>query len=156
MNLTEALKALKEGKRIRRKGWYKKSSYQLKEWHMSSSDQLNDEVLTFGGKWCAYLTLSTLDINADDWEVVEGTYITKDEKEYLENLLRLYRDDYDFTFEKVMRNEHLYLKIVLLPYNEDDAVENMFLPLFGINKPMFEGLEKNDLYEADDLKHFIE
>lgn len=145
MNLTEALKALNEGEKIRRKGWFIKTPYQLK-----------DGVLTCGGKWCAYLTLNTLDINADDWEVVEEAYITKDEKEYLENLLRMYRDDYDFTFQKVMRNGHLYLKIVFVPYSEDEAFEIMLLPLFGINKPMFCGLEENDLYKADDLNLFHE
>lgn len=144
MNLIEALKALDEGKKIRRKGWFAKAPYQLK-----------DGVLNIGNRWCAYLALSTSDLHADDWEVVEEAYITKDEKDYLENLLRIYRDDYDFTFEKVTRNEHLYLKIALIPYKEDEAIEYMFLPLFGINKPMFEGLEEND-YEADDLKLFKE
>ena len=153
MNLTEALKALNEGKKIRRKGW--KSSYQLKGWFLESCPQFNSKVLTLGGKWCAGLTLTPLDILGDDWEVEDG-YITKDEKEYLENFLRIYRDDYEFSFEKVMRNGHLYLKISFVPFKftEDDAVEIMLLPLFGLNKPMFEGLEKDILYTGADLKLF--
>lgn len=145
MNLTEALKALKEGKRIRREGWSSRISYQFK-----------DGVLLARGKQVFYIILSVLDFKADDWEVAEETYITEDEKEYLENLLRLYRDDYDFNFEKVMRNENLYLRITLIPYNKDATSEFMLLPLFGLNKPMFEGLEKNWLYITDDLKLFKE
>ena len=145
MNLKEALKALNEGKKIRRM-FYKKPSYQFK-----------DGVLLTDGKPSSCFCLNVFDLNADDWEVVKEFYITKDEKEYLENLLRLYRDDYDFTFEKVMSNEHLYLKIAFFPYNEDNyPVENMFLPLFGINKPMFEGLEINHLYNFVDLNLFHE
>ena len=145
MNLKEALKALNEGKKIRRKGFFNKPSYQFK-----------DGDLLVGGNPALSFTLNVLDLNADDWEVVEEAYITKDEKEYLENLLRLYRDDFDFTFGKVMRNGHLYLKIVFIPYSEDDIGEIMLLPLFGLNKPMFEGLETNYVYDVDYLKIFKE
>ena len=118
MNLTEALKALSEGKKIRRKGFFNKPSYEFK-----------DGALLVEGNPALSLTLNVFDFEADDWEVVEEAYITKDEKEYLENLLRLYRDDFNFTFGKVMRNGHLYLKIVFIPYSEDDIGEIMLLPL---------------------------
>ena len=145
MNLKEALKALSEGKKIRRKGFYCKPSYQFK-----------DGSLLVDGKPDLCVTLNVFDLKADDWEVVEKAYITEDEKVYLENLLRPYRDDFNFTFGKVMRNGHLYLKIVFIPYSEDDIGEIMLLPLFGINKPMFEGLELNYRYTADYLKLFKE
>lgn len=145
MNLKEALKALSEGKKIRRKGLINKPSYQFK-----------DGVLLAGGKLSLCLTLNVFDLNADDWEVVEEAYITKDEKEYLENLLQPYRDDYDFAFEKVMRSGRLYLRLDFIPYNEDEALEIMLLPLFNLNKPMFEGLEINCYYTANDLKLFKE
>lgn len=143
MTFGEALKAFSEGKKIRRKGFLNKLSYQFK-----------DGALFVGGNPSFDLTINGFDLEADDWEVVEEVYITKDEKEYLENLLRLYRDDFNFTFEKVMRNGHLYLKIVFIPYDEDDIAEIMLLPLFGLNKPMFEGLETNYCYNADYLKLF--
>ena len=145
MNLIEALKALNEGKKIRRKGWFEKAPYRLR-----------DGALNIGNQRCMFMCLSAFDIHADDWEVAEEAYITKDEKEYLENLLRLYRDDYNFTFEKVKRKGRLYLRINLIPYNEDEVYEIMLLPLFGLNKPMFEGLEINDLCNIDDLKLFKE
>jgi len=145
MNITEALKELNDGKKIRRKGWFEKAPYQLR-----------DGALNLGNKRCMFMCLSAIDIHADDWEVVEEAYITKDEKEYLENLIRLYRDDYNFTFEKAMHNGRLYLRITLIPYNEDEVREIMILPLFGINKPMFEGLEISYLYNVDDLKLFKE
>ena len=126
MNITEALKALSEGKRIRRYGLFGKPSYQIK-----------DGVLFAGGKPTSCITFNVFDLNADNWEVVEEFYITKDEKEYLENLIRLYRDDYNFTFEKVMRNGRFYLRITLKPYSEDEVRENMLIPLICFNKPMF-------------------
>ena len=145
MNLAEALKALSEGKKIRRKGFFNKPSYQFK-----------DGSLLVGGNPDLSLTFNVSDIRAEDWEVVEDAYITEDEKEYLENLLRPYRDDFNFTFGKVMCNGHLYLKIVLIPYDEDDRSEIMLLTLFGLNKPMFEGLETNHVYDVDYLKIFKE
>ena len=145
MNLTEALRALNEGKKIRRRGWFANTPYQLR-----------NGVLTIGKKLCGNITLSATDLQADDWEVgEEAGYITEDEKEYLENILQPYRDEYDFTFEKTTSNCRLYLKITLIPYN-GDTERSMLLPLFGLNKPMFEGLDINFLYDVDDLKLFKE
>ena len=117
MNLTEALRALNEGKRIRRKGWFEKASYQLK-----------GGSLNIGEKSSMFMHLTVIDLKADDWEVVEEAgYITEDEKEYLENILRLYRDEYKFTFKKE-RLCRLYLKITLTPYNGDGKI-CIYLPV---------------------------
>ena len=144
MNLTEALKALNEGKKIRRRGWFANTPYQLR-----------NGVLTIGKKLCGNIILSVRDLQADDWEVgKEAGYITEDEKEYLENILRPYRDEYKFTFKKE-RLYRPYLEITLTPYNGDGKI-CIYLPLFGLNKPMFEGLDGDFLYDVDDLKLFKE
>lgn len=135
MNLTEALKELYGGKKIRRKAWFKSMSYQLK----------NE----------AFITLSTRDILADDWEVVKEDILTKDEKEYLENILLPYTDNYVFTFRKTKFNEHYYLRMTLIPYDEEaDEIEYINLPLYRLNKPVFANLEEDYLYNLNDLKLF--
>ena len=72
MNLEEALKALKDGKKIRRKPWEAKETYEMKAGKSLSSE----------GKWKNCLVLTSDDILADDWEAIDReSILSKKEKE---------------------------------------------------------------------------
>ena len=72
MNFTEALKALYEGKKIRRTSWGTNRAYQMKAGKSLSSE----------GKWKNCLVLTSDDILADDWEAIDReSILSKKEKE---------------------------------------------------------------------------
>ena len=137
MNFADALNALYQGKKIRRKAWSMNTSYQLKNG--------------------AFITFNTKDLLAEDWEAV-GTedLLSRKEKEYLENLLRPYLDSYEFIFEKESKDEQDFLKISIFPYDEYKKIKRIYLPLYEISEPMFVSLEKDYEYTADDLNLFHE
>lgn len=147
MNVTEALKALNEGKKIRRVSWGTNKAYGIEK----------EESISFGGKFkkCIYLTYK--DLQADDWEVVDRKNIlSKKEKEYLENILNPYLDSYEFTFEKESKSKNDFLKITIYPYGGYKEINHIYLPLYEAREPMFENLEKGKTYMADDLNLFHE
>lgn len=148
MNFTEALKALYEGKKIRRTSWETNKAYQMKA----------DNSLSYEGTLTECIYLSSEDLRAEDWEAVEKVILlNQKEKEFLESVLRPYTDSYDITIEKKMGDENqYYLDIVLFPHwGSDIRVERFCLPLSGIDKGlMFGHLKKDYQYTADDLNLF--
>ena len=150
MNFTEALKALYEGKKIRRVSWETNKAYQMKA----------DKSLSYEGTLAEYIVLSSEDLRAEDWEAVEKVILlNQKEKEFLENVLRPYTDSYDITIEKKMGDENqYYLDIILFPHRGSDSrVERFCLPLSGVNEElMFRYLKKDYQYTSDDLNLFHE
>ena len=147
MNLEEALKALKEGKRIRRKAWESKETYEIKEGKSLLSE----------GKWKNCLVLTYSDILADDWEAIDReSILSKKEKECLENFLSLYPDNYGFVFERELIHKQYFLKIGIFPWKSGEKDEYIYMPLSPISENMFSKLEEHHLYTADDLGLFRE
>ena len=87
MNFSKALELLKQGKKARRKEWGKSTKIFIR------NEQLfvgNDEEECNYVNTSAYCILS--DILADDWEEYKEPLLTKEEKEYLKALLKVYRN----------------------------------------------------------------
>lgn len=148
MNFADALNALYQGKRIRRKSWESKHTYRMQA----------DKSLSFGMAWAKYIVLDSQDLLADDWEIVEKEILlNQKEKEFLESVFRPYTGSYDITIEKKTGDENqYYLDIILFPHRDSDSrVERFCLPLTGVNEElMFGNLEKDYQYTTDDLNLF--
>ena len=81
MNFEEALKLLKAGKKIRRKGW--------KEDHDKRCFIFGDELCCESeGGVIGYVGLSIKNMLADDWEEYKEPLLTEEEKEYLRRIIK--------------------------------------------------------------------
>lgn len=88
MNQIEALQALAEGKRIRRKVWSNKDCFL----EFNDKGELVDENGFFVEQDSLEFTVSLKrDLIDDDWELYT-VILTKDEKEYLEYVLKPFKD----------------------------------------------------------------
>ena len=79
MTFEEALKAIKEGKKVRNKGW--SSSVYLKKYF--------DRVVNQDGKT---MNLTITSMLSDDWEEYKEPILDEEEKKYLSAVIKPFRD----------------------------------------------------------------
>ena len=105
MTFEEALKAIKEGKKVGNKGW--SSSVYLKKYF--------DRVVNQDGKT---MNLTITSMLSDDWEEYKEPVLDEEEKEYLSAVIKPFRDRVVY-----IRKGNEY--IVLHYFREDTMYVNM-------------------------------
>lgn len=148
MNLLEALKALTEGKKIRRESWDRTPYIYIDK---------NGELRNSTGD----LTNIVIGVENDDWEIVEEPVLDKQEKNYLENFLRPYTKRYDKILIKKTSEEeegcsHFNILITFYVYafkDDTDYADYASLPYFDADD-MYVGMEAEKFYTLDELGLF--
>lgn len=146
MTIEEAIKALKEGKKIRRKTWEVIKYIQLDK----------DGIIRDDGDCEATFILKSDSIVGDVWEIFEEPILDKQEKKYLENFLRPFTKRYDKILIAKASNEAFYwLDIDFYTFKNGIASTNTIeLPTFGKGEHMYEGMKEFNYYTLEELGLF--
>ena len=140
MTIVEAVKALDEGKKIRRNDWSKDDYVTLKD----------NKVVSQNG-WSSGLCIE--DFSADWWEEYKEPVLDEKEKEYLSAVIKPFRDKVKY-IEKVNMyfscNEN-YEYILSELGGKDKGVINTFtLPYFPKGS-MYKGMKAGKRYTLEEL-----
>ena len=144
MVLMEAMKALSEGKKIRRNTWDEQEYIRL---NMDGQliDELGDPVEIF---------FDSDDMKADNWKLANKPILNYSEKDYLENLIRPFRK----RFERILvAKETFNNNFVLTIYFYRDDKNNptvILLPSFTKEDRLYTGMKENKLYSREELRLF--
>ena len=140
MTIVEAVKALAEGKKIRRNTWEKGDYVTLKD----------NKVVTIGDQPSG---LYIEDFSEDCWEEYKEPVLNEKEKEYLSAVIKPFRDRVIY-IKKI--DVHLgcnkYDEYILgeLSNKDDDVVDTFALPYFPKGS-MYKGMETNKKYTLKEL-----
>lgn len=140
MTFEEALKAIKEGKKVRNKGW--SSSVYLKKYF--------DRVVNQDGKT---MNLAITSMLSDDWEEYKEPILDEEEKKYLSAVIKPFRDKVKYIKKVNMYfscNEN-YEYILSELGGKDKGVINTFtLPYFPKGS-MYKGMKAGKRYTLEEL-----
>lgn len=147
MTFYEALKALNEGKKIRKKWWYKCDYIWLDE-----NNTLKDKN---GSK--TYVSLRFDFKTNNEWEIYEETILDEEEKKYLSDVLRPFKK----SFSKILisKSNSFYIskdnkdkeRILFMLSNIDGCHEEVFsLPSFA-KGTMYNGMKIGKNYSLEEL-----
>ena len=139
MTFEEALQAIKEGKKVRNKGW--SSSVYLKKYF--------DRVVNQDGKT---MNLTITSMLSDDWEEYKEPVLDEKEKEYLSAVIKPFRDRVIYIKKiDVYLGCNKYDEYILGELgNKDDVVDTFALPYFP-KGTMYNGMETNKKYTLEEL-----
>ena len=146
MVLMEALKALSEGKKIRRNTWEEQEYIRLNK-DGKLIDELGSPVEIF---------FDSNEINEDSWKLANKPILNYNEKDYLENLIRPFRK----RFERILvAKETFNDNFVLTIYLRHDDKENpeysvINFPSFTKEDRLYTGMEDDKLYTREELRLF--
>ena len=139
MTIVEAVKALTEGKKIRRKDWEKDNYITLAD----------NQVVSQNG-WSSGLCID--DFSADWWEEYKEPILTDKEKEYLSAVIKPFRNRITYIkkvdkFWGCNKNyEHIFGRLS----NTNDVVDTFELPYFP-KGTMYKGMETRKEYTLEEL-----
>lgn len=144
MTFEEALKALKEGKKIRNNHWRQGFYVILKD---------NKIVNNYGGIYFVYVR----SFHEDCWEEYKEDILDEKEKEYLRAVIKPFRDRVCF-IQKVkttnLDNQFIFIKVKRYDCEEDEPestkYEDIDLPYFKANT-MYKGMKGNKKYSLKEL-----
>ena len=139
MTIVEAVKALTEGKKIRRNDWSKGDYVTHKD----------NKVVTIGDQPSG---LNIEDFSADWWEEYKEPVLDEEEKKYLSAVIKPFRKKVKY-IKKVdtcwgSGKNYEYLSGELC--NKDDVVDTFALPYFPKGN-MYKGMETNKKYTLEEL-----
>ena len=139
MTIVEAVKALAEGKKIRRNDWSKGDYVTLKD----------NKVVTIGDQPSG---LYIEDFSADWWEEYKEPVLDEKEKEYLSTVIKPFRDRVIYIKKIDMYlGCNKYDEYILGELgNKDDVVDTFALPCFPKGN-MYKGMETNKKYTLEEL-----
>ena len=139
MTIVEAVKALAEGKKIRRNTWEK--SYYI--------TLIDNQVVSQNG-WSSGLCIE--DFSADCWEEYKEPVLDEKEKEYLSAVIKPFRDRVIYIKKiDVYLGCNKYDEYILGELgNKDDVVDTFSLPYFPKGN-MYKGMETNKKYTLEEL-----
>ena len=146
MVLMEALKALSEGKKIRRNTWDEQEYIRLDN-DGQLIDELGDPVEIF---------FDSDDMKADNWKFANKPILNYSEKDYLENVIRPFRK----RFERILvAKETFNDNFVLTIYLRHDDKENpeysvINFPSFTKEDRLYVGMKEDKLYSSEELGLF--
>lgn len=146
MVLMEAMKALSEGKKIRRNTWDEQEYIRLNN-DGQLIDELGDPVEIF---------FDSDDMKADNWKFANKPILNYSEKDYLENLIRPFRK----RFERILvAKETFNDNFVLTIYLRHDDKENpeysvINFPSFTKEDRLYVGMKEDKLYSTEELGLF--
>ena len=134
MTFEEALKALKEGKKIRNNHWRQGFYVMLKD---------NNIVNNYGGIYFVYVR----SFREDCWEEYKEPILDEAEKEYLGNIVKPYRDRVRF----IVKTESTgYERIIICLLGLTQYNTYITLPYFYKNT-MYKGMEVEKEYTLEEL-----
>ena len=139
MTIVEAVKALNEGKKIRRNDWEKDYYITL----------IDNQVVSQSG-WLSGLCIE--DFSADCWEEYKEDILDEEEKKYLSAVIKPFRDRVEYIKKIDMylgcnKNcEYIFGGLG----NEDDVVDAFLLPYFPKGS-MYKGMETDKKYTLEEL-----
>ena len=139
MTIVEAVKALTEGKKIRRNDWEKGYYITL----------IDNQVVSQNG-WSSGLCID--DFSADWWEEYKEDILDEEEKKYLSSVIKPFREKVKY-IKKVdtcwgCNRNYEYLSGEVC--NKDDVVDTFALPYFPKGS-MYKGMETNKKYTLEEL-----
>ena len=139
MTIVEAVKALTEGKKIRRKDWEKDNYITL----------IDNQVVSQNG-WSSGLCID--DFSADWWEEYKEPVLDEEEKKYLSAVIKPFRDRVVYIRKvKVAEcNQFISIKVERYDYDEEDSYEYIDLPYFR-EDTMYKGMEEEKKYTLEEL-----
>ena len=144
MTIVEAVKALNEGKKIRRNDWKKGDYITL----------IDNQVVSQSG-WSSGLCIE--DFSADWWEEYEEPVLDEKEKEYLSAVIKPFRDRVCY-IQKVkttnLDNQFIFIRLkrYYCEENEHESTEyeDIDLPYFKANT-MYKNMKENKKYSLNEL-----
>jgi hypothetical protein len=135
MTIVEAVKALTEGKKIRRNDWEKDHYITLED----------NQVVSERG-WVSGLCID--DFSANWWEEYKEPVLDEKEKEYLENVLKPFKDRVKYVNKLetywVDNGEFIFISL------GDNIHEHISLPCFPKGS-MYKGMETGKKYTLEEL-----
>lgn len=139
MTIVEAVKALTEGKKIRRKDWEKDNYITL----------VDNQVVSQNG-WSSGLCID--DFSADWWEEYKEPVLDEEEKKYLSAVIKPFRDRvvYIRKVEAGDCNQFISIKVKRYDYDEEDSNEYIDLPYFK-KDTMYKNMEVRKEYTLEEL-----
>lgn len=146
MVLMEALKALSEGKKIRRNTWDEQEYIRL-----NNDGQLIDEL---GSP--VEIFFDSDDMKEDNWKLANKPILNYNEKDYLENLIRPFRKRFECI---LVAKETFNDNFVLTIYLRHDDKENpeyfvINFPSFTKEDRLYVGMKEDKLYSREELRLF--
>ena len=144
MTFEEALKAIKEGKKVRNKGW--SSSVYLKKYF--------DRVVNQDGKT---MNLTITSMLSDDWEEYKEPILDEEEKKYLSAVIKPFKDRV-FYIQKVkttnLDNQFIFIRVKRYDCEENEResteYEDIDLPYFKANT-MYKNMKGDKKYSLKEL-----
>ena len=139
MNFFEAMKELEKGNKVRNADW-KVGLYLYKE----------NEDICFSGTGIVKF-LNERDLNFGTWELYKDPILTKEEKEYLNNVIKPFKNRVYY----IIKHKHLcvlneeFIQICVRSYN-DELDEDINLPLF-VKGSMYKNMKEGRRYSLREL-----
>ena len=139
MTIVEAVKALTEGKKIRRNDWEKDNYITL----------IDNQVVSQNG-WSSGLCID--DFSADWWEEYKEDILDEEEKKYLSAVIKPFRDRVVYIRKIKVGECNLFIsiKVKRYDYDEEDSNEYIELPYFREDK-MYKNMAVNRKYTLEEL-----
>lgn len=146
MNLAEAIRALSEGKPIRRIPWEWGNYSQYIQ--LNKDGQLADDM----GNPISFC-FDSADFKTDNWEIVHKPILNDDEKALLENIVRPFRKRFErITIIKETLKDNFVLTVHF--YNKDEEYYT-YLPHFSKKDDQYTGMEPDKIYYPAELGLFV-
>ena len=139
MNFFEAMKELEKGNKVRNANWIV-GLYLYKE---NNKICFSDTCL---GKY-----LHTTDLNYGTWELYKEPILTKEEKEYLSNVIKPFKNRvcYIIKYTNLCALNEEYIQICVKSYN-NELDEDINLPIF-VEGSMYKNMKKVHRYSLKEL-----
>lgn len=139
MNFFEAMQELEKGNKVRHVGW-KDTIYLYKE----------NEKICFRDA-CFMHSLNTYDINFGSWELYKEPILTKEEKEYLSNVIKPFKNKvcYIIKYTNLCALKEEYIQICVKSY-DNKLDEDINLPIF-VEGSMYKNMKKVHRYSLKEL-----
>ena len=144
MTIVEAVKALAEGKKIRRNDWSKGDYVTLKD----------NKVVTIGDQPSG---LNIEDFSADWWEEYKEDILDEEEKKYLSAVIKPFKDRVCYIQKvKTTNSDNQFIFIRVKRYNceenehESTKYEDIDLPYFKANT-MYKNMKVDKKYTLEEL-----
>lgn len=137
MTIVEAVKALTEGKKIRRKDWEKDNYITL----------IDNQVVSQNG-WSSGLCID--DFSADWWEEYKEPVLDEEEKKYLSAVIKPFKDRVVYIRKVKVCECNWFISIKVKRYDEEDSNEYIDLPYFRENT-MYINMEVGKEYTLKEL-----
>ena len=146
MVLMEAMKALSEGKKIRRNTWDEQEYIRLNK-DGQLIDELGDPVEIF---------FDSDDMKEDNWKLANKPILNYSEKDYLENLIRPFRKRFErILISKEAFNDNFVLTIYFRHNDKENPEYSVItLPSFTKQDCLYVGMKEEKLYTREELGLF--